>query len=204
MFKLHNRKSRVETRDGATTPGVIHGGTASGRRSLTPAWWRSLTPFKRVLLLIAMFVVVSSVGYVVGEWVKYDRESKIPSRMIPTEKQYLSSHLDELLANPPVESAPSEVKAAYYDDLTLTYADQKQYAKAVESFKKREAISTDGIAFYDYLNIAQYQAAAGDKASALSSLDKAERLLPADDPATGFSRSETLAYLETLRKEYSQ
>lgn len=202
MFKLRRDKTRVGDESTANAQGFRE--TSLGTGLFTPRKWHTISPVKKILIVLLALVAVSSVGYVVGEWVKYEEESKIPSKTLPTEKEFLTSHLAELLAEPPNESEPAEVKAAYYDDLTLTFADQGQYEKAVGSFTTREAITVDGLLFYDYMNLAQYQYQSGNKAGALAALDKAETAVNTDPKQPEDSRAELFKHIATLRAGYAQ
>ena len=128
-------------------------------------------------------------------------EKVIPAQ---SEAQAAASQLAEAKAKQPAASASTADKAAYYDKLMFVSANDGDYKDAVAAFKQKEALGGSVMTYMNYYDVAQYYHQLKDNADALTALDGAEQLLPAqDDPTTGYVRADTLSAIATLRQEYS-
>lgn len=163
--------------------------------------WRKLSVTKKLAILATPLVVLVAIGFVISQVVMNNKEQPDPSPNLVTEEKV---DLAALVAKPPTESMSVDEKIAYYDKLTLGYGQQGKYDKAVESFSTREGISTQGLKFDDYLNLAQYQFGAGHKEAAPAALDKAEAALKSDPNMTEQDKAELLKHLTKLREGYTQ
>jgi tetratricopeptide (TPR) repeat protein len=159
---------------------------------------------KRILLVV---VVLALVAVAVAWGAHKYEENKIASQTVQIQGQgeYFSSHLDQLLKNPPAQDAATEKRIAYYDDLWRTYEDLGQKDKVLETFEKRRAISDKGLHYVDYFRTAGYYYEQHNLEKAQEYLDKAEQSLPAvDDEDSGYSRDSVLAIINEYREKYRQ
>lgn len=173
-----------------------HGKSSHALRS-----WRRLSTRKKVAIVAVPLVLLAILGYAISLFLANENKEPTPSNEPATEKKV---NVAELVAKPPTESMSVDEKLAYYDKLTLGYAQEGKYDKAVESFTTREGISTKGLKFHDYLNLAQYQFGAGHKEAAPAALDKAEAALRSDPNMTEQDKTELLKHLTKLREGYTQ
>ena len=195
MFK--SRRNTIHTSsDSSANTQATHGKSSHALRR-----WRRLSPAKKVAIVTAPLLILIVLGYVVNQFVMNDDKQPVTSKDTSVEKKI---DVAELVAKPPTESMSVDEKIAYYDKLTLGYAQEGKYDKAVESFTTRESISTKGLKFHDYLNLAQYQHRAGSKDGALAALDKAEASLKSNTNFPEQDRTEFMKLITKLREDYAR
>ncbi len=158
---------------------------------------------KKIMIGIIFFVLLIAVSlpFITKQYENY-QASKVPTKEIAGGQVAHKNKIASLLAAPPAASASTTEKANYYDALRNAYASAENYQKATESFKTREALTTEGLDYADYFLVATYYDKIDDKAAGLAALDKAEKVIPAaNDPENGYMRPELIEKINYVRQQ---
>jgi tetratricopeptide (TPR) repeat protein len=179
---------------GAAKPLVSIGGN-SGSSALV----HRLSGQKRLFYVLTVLAIIGG-GLLYLYWYKH-RVVVVP---VQTSSQITASRIEDLTKKPPAGNAPPQTKLSYYDNLVDAEATAGKYDAAIRDFNTRASISTQGLDYLDYCQLAKYYQQVGDKSAALQALDKAANTVPPDDPDNGFFSANAKQGIDRLRQEMSQ
>jgi tetratricopeptide (TPR) repeat protein len=206
MVKFRGKPRKKQGPHVAGETGVVQTYSAPNQFHLVLPFgkWRGLLPrTKRIILVFSAAIILVCLVFFAFS-MRPDPNNGGLGRVY-NENQAFKNQLKTAEENKPAENASSADKITYYKELSLYRANVGDYQGAIEAFNSAMDISAEAFDYFDYTRLAEYYHKTNNNTQAQHALTQAISVLPQkNDPDTGYVRSDVLAALEQMRKDYQQ
>ena len=166
--------------------------------------WLPLSTRKKLLFSAILILIVVGLVFGVKQFNNYLNET-VRTETIPGPQEAAEGNLESLLKSPPEATASAKDRAQYYKLLSVAQADSQHFKEAAAAIKSQAQADPRSVTVDDYIQMAIYYQASGDKQAADNALTIAASKAPTtDDPERGYDRATVMYRIDTLRKEFAK